>query len=57
MLFYVLAVPYHLAGERSIAIPIAALGLNAIAIGVLLWVAFRIGRLPACCGPRSRSRC
>ena len=45
ILFYLFAVPYQLAGERSLAIPITALALNAIAIGVLLWVAFRIGRL------------
>jgi hypothetical protein len=46
LMFYVLAVPYKLLGSRSISMHIAALGVNAVTIATIGWVAFRRGRLP-----------
>jgi hypothetical protein len=46
LLFYLLAVPYKLMGERSISLHITALLINAVALAGIGWVAFRRGRLP-----------
>jgi hypothetical protein len=46
LLFYVLALPYKLMGERSISLHITALLINAAALAGIGWVAFRRGRLP-----------
>jgi hypothetical protein len=45
-LFYLLAIPYKLSGERSISMHITALMVNGAAIVAIAWVAFRRGRLP-----------
>jgi hypothetical protein len=46
LLFYVLAIPYKLSGDRSISMHITALIVNGAAITGIAWVAFRRGRLP-----------
>lgn len=45
MLFYALAVPYKLLGSRSVSMHIAALGVNAVTVATIGWVAYRRGRL------------
>lgn len=46
MLFYLYALPYRLFGERSLVIPVVALGINAASVAVIVWLGYRIGRLP-----------
>jgi hypothetical protein len=46
LLFYLLALPYKLMGDRSISLHITALLINAAALAGIGWVAFRRGRLP-----------
>jgi hypothetical protein len=45
-LFYLLALPYKLSGDRSISMHITALIVNGAALVGIAWVAFRRGRLP-----------
>lgn len=42
MLFYLYALPYRLSGESSRAIPVTALLVNALTVGVVAWVGYRI---------------
>ena len=46
ILFYLYAVPYRILGERSLVIPVVALVINAAMVAVLVWLGFRIARLP-----------
>ena len=47
LLFYVDAIPYWLSGSNTLALPVTALVLNALALASTVWLAFRVGRLAA----------
>ena len=46
LLYWLLAAPYHLLGDRPESVLAAAATLNAIAVLAIGWVAWRRGRLP-----------
>jgi hypothetical protein len=43
LLFWVLALPYHLTGRQPWALLVAAAGINAVALGATLWLVWRRG--------------
>src|SRR5947207_1846128 len=45
-LFYALALPYRLAGSRSIGLALGALLINGLAVAAMALVARRVGRFP-----------
>ena len=45
MLFYLFAVPYWITGGRAFGLNLGALLINAVAIGLLGWLAYRRGRM------------